>query len=274
MESAAKVTSQLGVYGLALAATLAAVFGIAGAIIGGGLSSISSSEESAADKITDLSAGIYKLSTRASELNTLTDSYEKLDRQIIKTAEDQKEMNSILDEAADKMSDEQKTVYQSLTTNQQRLEYIKKIATQSKSEAAANRIEQLNLIRDNPGLLTGTSDDAQQVQSAVYATANQYLYDWVDEKGYDTDVETFTQNLLEGMSATDSYLYALNPQKIYDLADAIAELDIADPLLSSSSSLTDRVNAYKTASGEIKDLIDNVYPQLETLSSWSPDLLT
>ena len=69
------------------------------------------------------------------------------------------------------------------------------------------------------------------------------------------------------MSATDAYLYALNPQKIYDLADAIADLDIADTLLSSSSSLTERVNAYKTASGEVKSLIDNVYPQLETLST-------
>lgn len=274
MESGAKIVSQLGVYGLALAAVVMAAFGIVGAVIGGGLSSISSQEDNAASEINSLSTEIYQLSTKASELQTLVDTYEELDRQIIKTAEDQEEMNTTLDEAADKFSDEQKAIYESLTTNQQRLDYIKRVKAQAEADARIDRMKQLNLVRDNSGLLTGQSDNALKVQSAVYATANQILYDYDDEKGYDANTESLVQNMLESMSAVDAYAYAMQPAKIKALADAVAELDIADTLLSSSSSLSELVSAYKSTSGEVQELLDNVYPQLSTLSSWGADLLT
>lgn len=235
---------------------------------------MSSQEEKAADEINKLSTEIYQLSTTVSELQTLTDTYDELDRKIIKTTEDQEAMNTALEEAADKMTEEQKKVYELLATNQQKIEYIKRIKAENSAKIEEDRQAQLDQIKQNASLLTGNSDEAQTVQSAVYKTSNQYLYDRVDEKGYDTNTETLTQKILEGMSVSENYLYATNKDKINNLVDQIDELGIAETLLSSSSSLTDVVNAYNSTSGAIRSLLQNIYPQLETLSTWGNDLLT
>lgn len=270
---ASKIIGQLGVYGIAVAAAVLAAFGVSAAIIGGGLSGLASQQEQAAEKINTLSTDIYNLSTRATELQSLVDTYEELDRHIIQTTADQEEFNTTLDEAADKMTEEQKAVYESLSTNKLRLDYIKQIIAQSKAEAAAKRQEQLSLVASNPELLTDTSDSAQKVQSDVYATANQLLYDYDDIKGYDSDVETVVQAILEGLSATEAYQYAINPSKIYDIADALNSLGTASIFTSDSASLKEKIEAYNGLSSSLQGLIDNVYPYLSKLSQWGPDIV-
>lgn len=271
----AKIVAQAGIPGIAVGLAFLAALGIAAAVsITGAINSSSNAEDNAADSISRLSTEIYQLSTTANELQTVIDTYDELDRKIIKTTEDQEEMTSTLEEAADKLSDEQKEIYNSLTTNQQKIDYIRKAREEDLAKIESDRQKQLNELKNNSGLLTGTSDDAVKVQSAVYAAANQKLYDYDDKMGYDSDTESLVQKMLESMSPTEVYRYVLNPEKIEALADSVAELDIAGTLLSSSSSLMDVVAAYQSASGEVKGLLDQIYPQLSTLSSWGSELLT
>lgn len=268
----AKIIGQLGIYGLAIAAAVMAAFGVA-TVIGGGLTSLSSQEDKTADEVNSLSTEIYNLSTRATELQSLVDTYEELDRHIIQTAADQEELNTTLDEAADKMSEEQKAVYESLSTNQLRLEYIKKVIAESKKQAELNRQQQLSLVAGHKGLLMGTSDDAQKVQSAVYATANQLLYDYDDKQGYGADIETLVQNILENLSAVEAYEYAIQPSKIEAIADAFAKLGNASIFTSDTASLKEKVEAYGTLTSDMKELIDGVYPYLSQLESWGTTIV-
>lgn len=273
------------------AAILAAVGIAAGAAIlalSGAFES-NKSAENASKQINSLSNEIYKLNEKANAVENITDSFDKLDNKLIKTNNDLKEMNNLLEKAADSLSEEEKEIYNSLTTDTQKRKYLDSVALKAKTEADAKRAEQISLIQsmdatERAKLLSSSSTDASilQAQSAIYALANNKLYDHIDllkANGELTEensaaVEELTQSIIENMSAEEAWQHVSsgNGQKIKDLTEAWAELNIeatnasgkltktgvASILTSDDYSLKDKVNAYKVALQTVRDLNDTV----------------
>ena len=126
------------------------------------------------------------------------------------------EMNSLLDQAADKLSDEEKAVYNGLTTNKQKRDYLEKVEQQSRADANVKRNEVRTIINnlgasERAKALNSNTTNAKYlaIQSQIYAIANNELYEHIDALKKDTDitdeqasaVEGLTQSILEQMDA-------------------------------------------------------------------------
>ena len=102
-ESAGKIP----VVGWVIAAgILAALVGIAIATAVSNAQKYEKSAEGTAEKINDLSAEIYKLNEQAQAIDNITNSFDKLDKKLIKTKEDLAEMNSLLEKGSEIMDDD------------------------------------------------------------------------------------------------------------------------------------------------------------------------
>ena len=156
--------------------------------------------ESVEEKTNKFSNEIYQLETKASAINTITKSYDDLDKKLIKTNADQEEMNNLLDQAADKLDEEQKNAYKALQTNKDRLKYLKAIQQQSEEEADVLRRKQINLISNvssgtKNALLDENTTDSKilTAQAAIYANNNNELYKYIDSlteaKAGDEDID-------------------------------------------------------------------------------------
>ena len=78
----------------------------AGLLLAWQLGAFDSAASKAADKVNKLSAEIYDLNKKATNLDTVIDNFEKLDGKILKTSKDLEEMKSILEEAGNSLSSE------------------------------------------------------------------------------------------------------------------------------------------------------------------------
>ena len=97
--------------GLLLANPLGLILAItaaigAGLLLAWQLGAFDSAASKAADKVNKLSAEIYDLNKKATNLDTVIDNFEKLDGKILKTSKDLEEMKSILEEAGNSLSSE------------------------------------------------------------------------------------------------------------------------------------------------------------------------
>ena len=97
--------------GLLLANPLGLILAItaaigAGLLLAWQLGAFDSAASKAADKVNKLSAEIYDLNKKATNLDTVIDNFEKLDGKILKTSRDLEEMKSILEEAGNSLSSE------------------------------------------------------------------------------------------------------------------------------------------------------------------------
>ena len=177
------------------------------------------SAEGTAKAVNELGAEIYKLNEKATALDSLGRSFDNLDKKIIKTKEDLEEMDSILEQAADKLSDEEKEVYNNLATNKQKREYLETIEQSAKDEANLKRnkirekVDNMSSMERSRLLESGTTNaDFLAAQSQIYAINNNELYEYIDLLKQDTDitethaaaVEQLTQSILEEMSAEEA----------------------------------------------------------------------
>lgn len=97
--------------GLLLANPLGLILAItaaigAGLLLAWQLGKFDSAASKAADKVNKLSAEIYDLNKKATNLDTVIDNFEKLDGKILKTSKDLEEMKSILEGAGNSLSSE------------------------------------------------------------------------------------------------------------------------------------------------------------------------
>lgn len=235
-------------WGVIAAATLLSLVGIAVAI--GNISSSSSSE---AESVNKLSNEIYKLNSKANEINNITMAFDKLDNKLIKTNSDLKEMSSLLNQAADKLDTEvdkkhdwyggksEKEYYESFSSNKGKRKALEFIESNNRKLANEKRTEQINKIKGLSGkelarFLDDEATDAEilQAQDAIYALNNNELYEYIDlqkESGKLTEeqataVESLTQSILEGMSAEEAWAYAKDDdgKKVQALARSLQEL--------------------------------------------------
>lgn len=130
--------------GIAIASALVAALGvgIAVAIAAAGGFSNKTGAERTADAINQLSKEIYDLNKKSAAIDTVLNKFDDLDNKILKTNADLKEMSDLLASAADSLSDEEKEVYNSLTTDQARREYLASLKATTDADLASKRAEQ------------------------------------------------------------------------------------------------------------------------------------
>lgn len=283
----------LGVPGLIMAATLLAMAGIAG--VANLISTSTNKASKTADEVNSLSNEIYKLETKARALENVTSSYAELDNQIIKTQKDQEKMNELLDQAADKLDEEEQKAYKALATNEQRIRYLEAIQSKAEQDANKKRQEQLNKInklsptqRANFLDPNSTDSDVLTAQSAIYAINNAKLYDFVDGlEDAQEGVEKLAQSLLSQLSPAEALAFANTPDKIKDLVKTLNNAEVqlsngnnagvASVLTSDDYSVVDKVKAYREAldslDDSMKETFKTVYSDIEAFSNFSSSVL-
>ena len=283
----------LGVPGLIMAATLLAMAGIAG--VANLISTSTNKASKTADEVNSLSNEIYKLETKARALENVTSSYAELDNQIIKTRKDQEKMNELLDQAADKLDEEEQKAYKALATNEQRIRYLEAIQSKAEQDANKKRQEQLNKINKlNPTQRANfldpnsTDSDVLTAQSAIYAINNAKLYDFVDGlEDAQEGVEKLAQSLLSQLSPAEALAFANTPDKIKDLVKTLNNAEVqlsngnnagvASVLTSDDYSVVDKVKAYREAldslDDSMKETFKTVYSDIKAFSNFSSSVL-
>ena len=283
----------LGVPGLVMAATLLAMAGIAG--VANLINTSTNKASRTADEVNSLSNEIYKLETKARALENVTSSYAELDNQIIKTRKDQEKMNELLDQAADKLDEEEQKAYKALATNEQRIRYLEAIQSKAEQDANKKRQEQLNKINKlNPTQRANfldpnsTDSDVLTAQSAIYAINNAKLYDFVDGlEDAQEGVEKLAQSLLSQLSPAEALAFANTPDKIKDLVKTLNNAEVqlsngnnagvASVLTSDDYSVVDKVKAYREAldslDDSMKETFKTVYSDIKAFSNFSSSVL-
>ena len=254
-------------WGWAVAIAILAAAGIAIGVAIAKNVAYGESAEGAADRINELSNEIYKLNEKATAIDNITSSFDKLDSKLIKTKADLEEMNSLLEKGAESMDnsevDEKKDVgfgkgvnekqaYEAMTDDEKKL-YLKRKSESLKVDLKAARSKQeseiKNLSYEERSKLfdeNTTNSKIIQAQAAIYALNNAELYEEIDLLKKSSSVteeaakatETLTQSLLENLTVTEAWEYNQNPDKIKEL-------------ISTFSSLKTEV---KGLSGEMKEL--------------------
>lgn len=285
--------ASLGVPGLIMAVTLLAMAGIAG--VTNLISTSTNKASETADEVNSLSNEIYKLETKARALENVTSSYAGLDNQIIKTQKDQEKMNELLDQAADKLDEEEQKAYKALATNEQRIRYLEAIQSKAEQDANKKRQEQLNKINKlNPTQRANfldpnsTDSDVLTAQSAIYAINNAKLYNFVDGlEDAQEGVEKLAQSLLSQLSPAEALAFANTPDKIKNLVKTLnnAEIQLSNGnnvgvssvLTSDDYSVVDKVKAYREAldslDDSMKETFKTVYSDIEAFSNFSSSVL-
>lgn len=166
-----------------IAATL---YAIGGAVKG--LIDFRSATEKAVDEMKKLSNEAYRASQKSYELANTTSKFDELDKKIVKTKEDLKEMNSLMDAASEKLSDEEKEHFNFLSSVQAKNAYLKEVQEKAKEESR-NKNNQIvsNFVNSkNRAELKNNSEYAD----ALFAATKGKLYDSLDAlglKGEDRD---------------------------------------------------------------------------------------
>ena len=146
-----------------------------------GLIDFRSATEKAVDEMKKLSNEAYRASQKSYELANTTSKFEELDNKIIKTKEDLKEMNSLMDAAAEKLSEEEKKHFDSLSSVQAKNAYLKEIQEKAREESK-NKNNQIisNFINSkNRSELKQNPEYAD----ALFAATKGKLYDSLDTLG-------------------------------------------------------------------------------------------
>lgn len=293
--------SAIPVTGWVIAAAILAA--LIGTVIGVALTktnNYNASAEKTADEINQLSNEIYKLETKARSLDNIADSYDKIDKQIIKSKKDQEELNELIDQAADKMTDEEKAVLNSKRTNKEKIDYIKIVQTKADEEAKKNRDKQLALINSLKGsqlqaFLDPNSSNSEVLtaQAAIYANNNSYLYDYIDGlKDVKDGVEEVAQALLAELTPAEALAFANQPAQIEELVNQLNSLNkvytslsdkdktgtITEVLTSDDYSIVDKVDAYRQAiaalTPEMQELFNATYADIATFATFSESVLS
>lgn len=284
--------------GITLATVLAAALGVGIAASMGAFNSGSEVDQTS-EAVNKLSNQIYQLETKANAINTITKSYDDLDKKLIQTNADQEEMNKLLDQAVDTLDEEQKNAYKALQTNEDRLKYLKAIRQQSDEEADALRKQQINSISNasastKSALFDENTTDSNilTAQAAIYANNNNELYKYIDSlTEAKAGVEDLAEVLLSELTPAQALAFAEQPELISKLVDSLNSLSTTYTSLSDSSvkgtaaevltsddySIVDKVNAYKDAiaslDNEMAKILETTYSDIAVFAEFDTTVL-
>lgn len=193
-------------------------------------------------------------------------------------------MNSLLEQAADKLSDEDKEYYQGLSSDADKRKYLELVAESNKKQIETKQLQQLNRInrlsdRGRTVLLNENATDADilKAQSAIYAINNSRLYEHIDlmkknesiTSEQASAVESLTESILSELSVQQAYDYASDTTgtKVQKLVDELSKLDkiqatingesteiLASEILNSDDyNIADKVKAYRQIADALAD---------------------
>lgn len=288
------------VAGIVLGTALAAAIGVAIAAATGNLPSQQESDaQKTAKDINKLSKEIYELNKKSQELNNVISKFEDLDNKILKTNKDLEEMATLLDSAADSLSDDEKEYFNTLDTTG-KYHYLQEVQERTDRDLAAKRNAQRNKIidlRSKGGqnwrdFITNSSNSAEitQAQAAIYSLNNAYLYEQIDEfkklskdnAKYAKDIEKMTQNMLSSLSVEKAAALLANPSQIDQYIQALGSRgDAASILQSDDYTISERVEAFEELRGAVAELGDpeileafkTINKEWQTFSTMSKDTL-
>lgn len=290
--------ANLGIPGLIIAAALLTAAGIAA--VAGISSAIGSAMKSDTDEVNQLSNEIYKLNQKADSIKNVANSYDELDKKLLKTNADIKEQVDLLNKASDSLDEEEKKIYDSLATNEKKREYLNQVLDKANQQLANKRQQQVSIIRGMSSsrrsqVLNGSDSNDLLVQDAILALNNNTLNELVDKYGSAAkEVRSFTQSILENMNAEDAWRLLNNElsYSVEDLLKSVMNTQIAvsiggktstvaagEVLGSDDYSIVEQVEAYKqmlnSLSGDKEALqsFTNLYNQYEVFSHMTEDTL-
>lgn len=289
------------IVGLAIAAAavagVLALVGLAGMAISVAVKNVQEdkSAEKTAEDVNKLSAEIYKLTEKANAIAQITDSFDALDNKLIKTNADLKEMNELLDQAADKLSDEieededigygvgvsELDYYNSFSTTRGKRQALDDIEKNNRNKANAKRTEQINKIKNLSGHElrnflneNTTSAEIRMAQDAIYALNNNELYEYLDAQKDGNEltesqasaIESLTQSILEEMSVEEAWAYAKddNGTKVQALVQQIQGLVVEVKNLDGE---LEKLNVAEVLMSDDYSLKEQVNAYKETLAS-------
>ena len=284
--SSADSAAKIPVTGWIIAGAILAAAGVA---IGVTLANLSKKTESTAESFNKTSNEIYKLTEKSNNLKQIISDFEAIDNKVIKTNDDIKEMNKLLETAADKLDDQEKADYANLVSQQARIEYLRKRQQAADQEALEKRTQQIRLLQQVERIfkksdiikewLTGTDSDSLAVQSAVIANNNDAIYRYIDTlTNVAEGVEYFTQSIFENMDALNAYRYASEEgrkqlERIVDTINSTVNASgvaYAEIINSEDYTLTERLDAYEQLLATLQQVGDPalVRSLQETYRQW------
>ena len=279
LNAAGSVIAKMGPLGIGLAAIIvAALTGTALLIRNAVKEKEENSLEGVASSVNKLGTEIYNLTEKANSLEQIGNSFDEIDNKIIKTNEDLKEMSTLLEQAADKLTEEEKAAYNALPDSQKRTR-LSELSAKARLEANNKRNEIRDKIKNEQGILSSTSIDSEilSAQAQIYAINNNELYQHIESMTDLTNEESIalrelTQSILEEMNTEQAWGYAQeeSADKIKNLANKVKDLGIAQLLTSDDASLSSKVEAYRTAINNLygyeQEAFKRVYNQYEYFS--------
>lgn len=279
VRAAAQATNPVGLALTAIAATVTA------ATIG--IKAWKKHKQAASDsvkKIKELSNEIYTLNKNSLSLETTIKEFDKLDNKILKVTEDYKQMGEALDSAADKLTEKQRKIYDSLSSDKSRREYLETALKENRDQIEKDQEKILESINTSKGqkALTGKSSDDILVQDALYAYNNQKLYKAIDDikdlsDEQKTAIESVGQTILENLSPTEAYA-AANRNAAASLTEVLKNnSNLVNTLTNSDALLADQVDAYKqlsyTLTGDVRTAFQSAYSQFGFFAEFGEEVV-
>lgn len=256
---AGKIINDLGVWGIPIAiAVVAALIGATLGINAAVSNAKKNSYSGQVNSINELSKSIYDLNKKTTALDTVISKFDDLDKKVLKTNADLEEMSSILDSAADSLSDEEKDVYESLSSLSAKRRYIETVKNNAQTELDAKRLEQRNKVlkmynSSNWNRFKGSNKSEDiQAQDAIYALNNANLYKLIDETNtLNSGTEQLIQTLLEQVDLEKAIAILQNPESIKDYIGQVQKG--VEVFMDESKSLRERTDAYRELHSSITD---------------------
>ncbi len=278
-----------------IAAGILAAAGIAVAVMAS-KGVFKSDAEKTNNKINSLNSEIYNLTKTAQSLNTITSSFDDIDKKLIKTNDDLKEMNDLLAQAKDSLSDEELTDFNSKATNTEKIAYLKELTAAKNAQSLQKYQEQLKIINrmnsKEKNKLYDTSDTTySETRSAITQGNNIQLYNAIDNfTGLTSQekkaVESLAQSMLAELDVQEALNYAQSPEKFTELIKNLTKtkvtvdginVSLAEVLDSSDYGFAEKLRAYQTGLTSLTnaelEAFKKVYAGYEILNNFDTSIL-
>lgn len=242
-------------------------------------------------KIDKLAQENAQLNKQYTNLKSISSQYEAIDNKALKTNEDLKEMNNLLEQAAESMSEDytadgrkiswlektldswglidvetEKEAYEKSGNKKQFLEKAEKTKSQQQLN---NNLKMLDKISTSQETINNNADNIKSI-------GNSFLYTSIDkmkENNKITDeeassLETFTSNLIENMNAQQAYELVNDKtgDKVEKFAEAIRKAairinglqqSIGDVLTGEEFNFAEKIEAYKSGLAQNNEALTN-----------------
>lgn len=294
---AAEGSGKTGAWPIALGLlAMAGIATVAGLAIASSTGAFKSDAERINNKINSLNSDIYNLTKTAQSLNTITSSFDDIDQKLIKTNDDLKEMNNLLAQAKDSLSDEELTNFNSKATNAAKIDYLKELTAAKNAQSLQKYQEQIKIINrmnsKEKNKLYDTNDTTySETRSAITQGNNIQLYNAIDNfTGLTSQekkaVESLAQSMLAELDVQEALNYAQSPEKFAELIRNLTKtkinidninLSLAEVLDSSDYGFAEKLRAYQAGLISLTDAeltaFKKVYAGYEILNNFDTSML-